>query len=154
MARVLNPDPVLMGKRVSLLEEIRVRFGLEKLVDYGYNEQLYPSLDYGQLQVIEIDPEVTDPNVVNGDFLTEVPNHLSSNTCYTCFVFLNPPSLSIVDEEKFKSEFASIRALLMGAGLTNSFMVLWIRSGPGNQDFRVYNLETQSDVTSDFSSFA
>lgn len=153
MARILHPDPVLMARRVAILEELRVRFNLGKLLDYGHNDQLYPSLNYPQLQVIEIDPDVVGDGVITGDYLTELPKHLTSNTCYTCFVFLNPPGQTIVDEDKLKTQFAEIRALLMAAGLTNSFLVLWIRTR-GIQDFRVYDLEKNLDITDDFASLA
>lgn len=152
MARILHPNPVLMARRVAILEELRVRFNLGKLLDYGHNDQLYPSLNYPQLQTIEIDPDVVGDGVITGDYLTELPNHLTSNTCYTCFVFLNPPGQNLFDDEKNKADFASVKTLLMGAGLTNSFLVLWIRSGPGKQDYRVYDLENQRDITADIAS--
>lgn len=153
MARIFNPDPKLLKQRADILEEIRLKYGLEKLLDYGYNPQLNELIDFPQLQFIEIDPDVVAEGIITGDYLTELPKHLTDNTCYTCFVFLNPPGKIVVDEGKFKTQFAEIRTLLMNASLVNSFMVLWIRSR-GFQDFRVYDLEKNLDITDNFASLA
>lgn len=153
MARILRPDMALMKQRADILEAVRVKYGLEKLLDYGHNDQLHAMLGFPQLQSIEIDPDVVGEGIITGDYLTELPKHLTSDTCYTCFVFLNPPGQTIVDEGKLKTQFAEIRALLMAAGLTNSFLVLWIRTR-GIQDFRVYDLEKNLDITDDFASLA
>lgn len=147
--RNLNPNPALVAKRVALLEALRVQFGLQKLLDYGHNPMLYESLNYPQLQVIEIDPEVTGDEVITGAYLTALPDHLTSDTCYTAFVFLNPYGANLVNEEKLKAEFVQIKSLLMGAGLKNSFLVLWVRSRDF-QDYRVYDLENQLDITDSF----
>lgn len=153
MARILKPDPMMMGRRVAILEELRVRFNLGMLLDFGYNPELNSMVDYPQITAIEIDPDVVGDGIVTGSYLAELPNHLTDSTCYTCFVFLNPPGQAIVDEEKFKAEFVETKKLLMAAGLKNSFLVLWIRS-QGFQDYRVYDLENQRDITDQFAGFA
>lgn len=147
-----------LNDRIRILDKIHARFTLERLVDYGYNSELYETLDYAQIQVIEKDKKElssSSPNVtvVTGDYLTKLPEYLGNNTCYTCFVFLRGDQVA---DDKFIAEYKAIQSLLSSANLTNSFLVLWIRElsvvNGNTQNFRIFNLETNSDITEQFTS--
>ena len=140
-------NTINVNARIELLEKIRIKFGLNRLLDYGapMSDEIY----YPVIESIEINTDITGPGIFNGDYLTLLPEHLGNNTCYTCFVFLS--EIKPENTERLISEYKEIKRILFDANLTNSFFVLWIRSEPGpQQQCVIYDLENKVDITESF----
>lgn len=138
------PNPLTVPERINTLVKLREKYNLNRLLDYGAP---MANTGFNITESIEINDDITGPNIFNGDYVTLLPEHLGNDTCYTCFVFINSEKLEKTNQ--MISEYQQIKQILFDANLTNSFLVVWIRTvqPEQKQECVIYDLENKVDIS-------
>lgn len=136
----------LANQRSSVLEQLRTTNGLHTLVDCGANQFIYDHTNFDNVVAIDVNCSSAvsdDVTFVCGQFEDHYCKWLTDNTCYT-YIYFDVHGLPGVyrDVGAKREQYERIKQRLLAANLTNSFLVLWVRTY-GTQRIEITDVGTR-----------